>query len=175
MLTNPGFFSTVANPRLSIVTTEAFLGLTHQVQALARMMQTFIPYLPQFMQLVAPQQPAPLWTPQDERPQSPQPKEGPPDTQILRRPTTEGTSTSLDILVERSTSHSWDVVHTAPEPYVISSDSTDSIKEHIRQVNQRLEEVQREFVKLKEEFSKSSKGGSLFVLEIQGKPVPTNF
>ncbi|RZS07092.1 hypothetical protein BHM03_00037846 [Ensete ventricosum] len=35
--------------------------------------------------------------------------------------------------------------------------------EQLRQVNQRLDEVQREFVKSKEEICESFKGGSLFV------------
>ncbi|RWW62596.1 hypothetical protein BHE74_00030268 [Ensete ventricosum] len=38
-----------------------------------------------------------------------------------------------------------------------------------------LEEVQRDFVKSKEEVKETSKGGSLFVPEIQDKPVPPSF
>ncbi|RWW01711.1 hypothetical protein GW17_00035232 [Ensete ventricosum] len=127
------------------------------------------------MQPTAPQQMTQFQTPQDERPRSPQPREGSFDTQIPRRPTTEGTSTSLGVPAARSISHSQDIVHTVPEPDVISSDSTDFVKEQIRQVNQRLDDVQREFVKSKEELGESSKGGSSFVPEIQGKPIPTNF
>ncbi|RZS08884.1 hypothetical protein BHM03_00039922 [Ensete ventricosum] len=92
-----------------------------------------------------------------------------------RHPPTEGTSTNLDIPVARSTSHSRDISHTAPKPYVISSDSTNSIKEQIRQLNQRLDEVQREFVKSKGELDESSKGRSPFVPVIQEKLVSTNF
>ncbi|RZR92052.1 hypothetical protein BHM03_00020295 [Ensete ventricosum] len=40
MLTDPRFSPPIANLGLPIVTTEAFLGLTHQVQALAGMVQT---------------------------------------------------------------------------------------------------------------------------------------
>ncbi|RWW53853.1 hypothetical protein BHE74_00039613 [Ensete ventricosum] len=92
-----------------------------------------------------------------------------------RHPPTEGTSTNLDIPVARSTSHSRDISHTAPKPYVISSDSTNSVKEQIRQLNQRLDEVQREFVKSKGELGESSKGRSPFVPVIQEKLVSTNF
>ncbi|RRT73525.1 hypothetical protein B296_00030540 [Ensete ventricosum] len=127
------------------------------------------------MQPTAPQRLAPLQTPQEERPRSSQPREGPPDTEIPRCPTTEGTSTSLGVPAARSASHSRDIAHTAPKPDVISSDLTDSIKEQIRQVNQRLDEVQSEFVKSKEELGERSKGRSSFILEIQGKPIPTNF
>ncbi|RRT78139.1 hypothetical protein B296_00006519 [Ensete ventricosum] len=42
-------------------------------------------------------------------------------------------------------------------------------------VNQRLDEVQKEFVKSKEELGESSKGGSPFAPKIQDKPVPTHF
>ncbi|RWW87045.1 hypothetical protein BHE74_00004140 [Ensete ventricosum] len=49
------------------------------------------------------------------------------------------------------------------------------MREQLRQVNQRLDEVQREFVKSKEEVGETSKGGSPFVPEIQDKPVPPRF
>ncbi|RZS27414.1 hypothetical protein BHM03_00060869, partial [Ensete ventricosum] len=53
-------------------------------------------------------------------------------------------------------------VGTTIKSDVISSDSTDSVREQLRQVNQRLDEVRREFVKSKEEVSESSKGRSSF-------------
>ncbi|RWW46692.1 hypothetical protein BHE74_00047362 [Ensete ventricosum] len=46
MMTDPGFPSSASNPAPFVVTTEAFLGLTNQVQALADMVQTIVPYLP---------------------------------------------------------------------------------------------------------------------------------
>ncbi|RZR85845.1 hypothetical protein BHM03_00012910 [Ensete ventricosum] len=46
MITDPGFPSPASNPAPFVVTAEAFLGLTNQVQALADMMQTIVPYLP---------------------------------------------------------------------------------------------------------------------------------
>ncbi|RRT66408.1 hypothetical protein B296_00002602 [Ensete ventricosum] len=42
-------------------------------------------------------------------------------------------------------------------------------------VNQRLDEVRREFIKSKEEVGESSKGRSSFVLEIQDEPVLLGF
>ncbi|RWW82400.1 hypothetical protein BHE74_00009123 [Ensete ventricosum] len=43
------------------------------------------------------------------------------------------------------------------------------------QVHQRLDEVQKEVLKSKEEFGESSKGGSPFTPEIQDKPLSANF
>ncbi|RRT39258.1 hypothetical protein B296_00058353, partial [Ensete ventricosum] len=49
MMTDPGFSSPVNNPAPFVVTTEAFLGLTSQVQALAGMVLTIVSHLPQLM------------------------------------------------------------------------------------------------------------------------------
>ncbi|RZS06227.1 hypothetical protein BHM03_00036855 [Ensete ventricosum] len=49
MMTDPGFSLLVANPALSVVTSEAFLGLTNQVQALTSMVQTIVHYLLQLI------------------------------------------------------------------------------------------------------------------------------
>ncbi|RWW27489.1 hypothetical protein GW17_00008078, partial [Ensete ventricosum] len=71
MTTNLGFPPLVSNLAPLVVTTEAFLGLTNQVQALGGMVQTIIPYLPQFIQSITPQS-APLATsPQMESPVAP--------------------------------------------------------------------------------------------------------
>ncbi|RWW58540.1 hypothetical protein BHE74_00034580 [Ensete ventricosum] len=51
MMTDPGFPSPVSNPASFVVTAEAFLGLTTQVQALEGMVQTIIPYLPHLIHL----------------------------------------------------------------------------------------------------------------------------
>ncbi|RZS22552.1 hypothetical protein BHM03_00055348, partial [Ensete ventricosum] len=53
MMTDPGFPSPTSNPAPFVVTIEAFLDLTSQVQALAGMVQTIVPYLPQLMHLTA--------------------------------------------------------------------------------------------------------------------------
>ncbi|RRT58839.1 hypothetical protein B296_00007995 [Ensete ventricosum] len=58
MMTDPGFPSPASNPTPPIVTTEAFLGLTSQVQALAGMVQTIISCLPQLVRSTV-HQPAP--------------------------------------------------------------------------------------------------------------------
>ncbi|RWV96676.1 hypothetical protein GW17_00040594 [Ensete ventricosum] len=65
--------------------------------------------------------------------------------------------------------------HTPQEPDTLSSDSIDSLRVQLHQVNRRLDEVQNEFVKSKEELGESSKGGSPFVLEIQDRPILTRF
>ncbi|RZR99086.1 hypothetical protein BHM03_00028557, partial [Ensete ventricosum] len=61
MMTDLGFTSPASNPAPFMVTAEAFLGLTSQVQALAGMVQTIISYLPQLVHSAA-HQPAPLQT-----------------------------------------------------------------------------------------------------------------
>ncbi|RRT81827.1 hypothetical protein B296_00020143, partial [Ensete ventricosum] len=67
MMTDPGFPSPASNSAPPMVTAEAFLGLTSQVQALAGMVQTIIPYLPQLVHSTA-HQPAP---PRAESPTAP--------------------------------------------------------------------------------------------------------
>ncbi|RRT36852.1 hypothetical protein B296_00048498 [Ensete ventricosum] len=57
----------------------------------------------------------------------------------------------------------------------VSSDSTNSVREQLRQVNQRLDEVQRDFVRSKEEVGETTKGGSPFTPEILDKPIPSSF
>ncbi|RRT40168.1 hypothetical protein B296_00039027 [Ensete ventricosum] len=56
-----------------------------------------------------------------------------------------------------------------------SFESADSLREQVCQVHQRLDEVQKEVLKLKGEIGESSKGGSPFTPEIQGKPLPASF
>ncbi|RWW36018.1 hypothetical protein BHE74_00058986 [Ensete ventricosum] len=53
MITDPGFPSPVSNPVPFVVTVEVFLDLSSQVQALAGMMHTIVPYLPQLVHLTA--------------------------------------------------------------------------------------------------------------------------
>ncbi|KAJ8485745.1 hypothetical protein OPV22_018230 [Ensete ventricosum] len=57
----------------------------------------------------------------------------------------------------------------------LSTDSTDSLREQVRRVHQRLDEVQKEVLRSKDETGESSKGGSPFSPEIQSKPLPTTF
>ncbi|RWW40598.1 hypothetical protein BHE74_00053975 [Ensete ventricosum] len=74
-----------------------------------------------------------------------------------------------------SQSRSCDPVQTGPDFDSLSSDTTDSLREQVRQVHQRLDEVQKEVLKSREDIEESSKGGSPFTLEIQGKPLPASF
>ncbi|RWV97217.1 hypothetical protein GW17_00040014 [Ensete ventricosum] len=53
MMTDLRFPSPASNPAPFVVTVEAFLGLTNQVQALVGMVQTIVPYLPQLMHSTA--------------------------------------------------------------------------------------------------------------------------
>ncbi|RRT47532.1 hypothetical protein B296_00021609 [Ensete ventricosum] len=66
----------------------------------------------------------------------------------------------------KSTTHHLEVEHTPWESNTLSSDSTNSLKAQLHQVNRRLDDVQKEFTKSKEEMGESSKGGSLFTPEI---------
>ncbi|RRT38100.1 hypothetical protein B296_00050857 [Ensete ventricosum] len=80
MMTDPGFPSPASNPLSFMVTAEAFLGLTSQVQALAGMVQTIIPYLPQLVHQMAHQLAPPVARPQTESPAAPN-RETPPDVE----------------------------------------------------------------------------------------------
>ncbi|RWW09782.1 hypothetical protein GW17_00026702 [Ensete ventricosum] len=71
MMTDPRFPSPASNPTPFVVTAEAFLGLTNQVQALASMMQTIVPYLPQLIQSATQQSALPIAFPQTESPVAP--------------------------------------------------------------------------------------------------------
>ncbi|RRT78009.1 hypothetical protein B296_00012576 [Ensete ventricosum] len=82
---------------------------------------------------------------------------------------------NLNASVSQPTSRSRNVMHTPLEPDVVSSDSTNSVREQLCQVNQRLDEVQRDFVRSKEEVGETTKGGSPFALEILDKPIPSSF
>ncbi|RZR85846.1 hypothetical protein BHM03_00012911 [Ensete ventricosum] len=71
----------------------------------------------------------------------------------------------------RSQSRSCDPVQNSPDFDTLSSESADSLREQVRQVHQRLDEV----LKSNGEIRESSKGGSPFTPEIQGKPLPASF
>ncbi|RRT83788.1 hypothetical protein B296_00003318 [Ensete ventricosum] len=72
-LNDLGLPPSVCNPSLSVVSLEAFLGLTHQVQALAEMIQSIIPHIPQLMQQPTPQQQTSSTTPLEPPPSQGQP------------------------------------------------------------------------------------------------------
>ncbi|RWW74381.1 hypothetical protein BHE74_00017679 [Ensete ventricosum] len=174
MITDPGFPPPVSNPASFVVTVEAFLGLTNQVQASAGMVQTIVPYLPQLIQSIIPQS-APLTTSaQMESPVAPN-REIQLKTEVLQRWATEVHADSPAAVPARSRSRSRNPVQASPDLDTLSSDSADSLREQVCQVHQRLDEVQKKVLKSKGEVRESSKGGSPFTPEIQDKPLSANF
>ncbi|RRT54067.1 hypothetical protein B296_00034218 [Ensete ventricosum] len=57
-------------------------------------------------------------------------------------------------------------VQTSPDFDTLSSDIVDSLREQVRQVHKRLDEVQKEVLKSRGEIGESSKGDSPFTPEI---------
>ncbi|RZS03163.1 hypothetical protein BHM03_00033308 [Ensete ventricosum] len=154
MMIDPGFSLPVANPAPSVITAEAFLGLTNQS--------------------ITPQS-APLTTaPRMESPAAPN-REDQPEGEVPQCRTAEVHVDSLVAVPVQSRCHSRDSAQASPDLDTLSSDSADSLREQVYQVHQRLDEVQMKVLKSKEEFRESSKGGSPFTPEIQDKPLPTNF
>ncbi|RZR97194.1 hypothetical protein BHM03_00026320 [Ensete ventricosum] len=155
-----------------VVTAEAFLGLAHQVQALTGMIQAIIPHIPQLAQTTA--------TTQSE-PQRPPANRGSRDhsTPAQLGPTEHNPpkvrSETPSIVSEKSPAPYLREEHTLRDPDTLSSDSTNSFRMQLRRVNKWLDEVQKEVTKSKEEAGENPKHKSPFVLEIQDKPVPTNF
>ncbi|RRT64595.1 hypothetical protein B296_00016281 [Ensete ventricosum] len=158
-MTDPGFPPPASNPAPFVVTAEAFLGLTNQVQALTSMVQTIVPYLPQLIQSVTPQLAPPTIFPQMESPMAPN-RETQLKTEVLQRRAPEVYSGSPTTTPARSRSRSCDLVQVNPNLDSLSSDSVDSLREQVRQVHQRLDEVQKEVLKLKGEVGECSKGSS---------------
>ncbi|RZS01942.1 hypothetical protein BHM03_00031903 [Ensete ventricosum] len=145
MMTDPGFPSPASNPTPFMVTTEAFLGLTSQVQALAGMSPAT-------------------------------PNRGiPPDVEALQPQVAEAHAASPTPTPARSQSRSYNPVPTEPDFNTLSTDTADSLREQVCRVHQRLDEVQKEVLKSREEVGESSKGGSPFTPEIQAKPLPATF
>ncbi|RRT40315.1 hypothetical protein B296_00041596 [Ensete ventricosum] len=62
------------------------------------------------------------------------------------RPSVEAAIENLNASVSQPPNRSRDVIRLPPEPDVVSSNSTNSVREQLRQVNQRIDEVQRDFV-----------------------------
>ncbi|RWW49984.1 hypothetical protein BHE74_00043790 [Ensete ventricosum] len=96
------------------------------------------------------------------------------ETEVLQRRATKVRAGSPTAAPARSQSRSCDPIQTSPDFDTLSSDSADSLREQVRQVYQRLDEVQKEVLKSKGEVGKSSKGGSSFTPEIQDKPLSAN-
>ncbi|RRT37002.1 hypothetical protein B296_00047522, partial [Ensete ventricosum] len=79
------------------------------------------------------------------------------------------------IVLEKLTAPHLGEEHTLWELDTLSSDSTNSFRMQLRRVNKRLDEVQKEVTKSKDEVGENPKHKSSFAPEIQDKPVPTNF
>ncbi|RWW39136.1 hypothetical protein BHE74_00055561 [Ensete ventricosum] len=75
----------------------------------------------------------------------------------------------------RSQSRSCDPMQNSPDFDTLSSESADSLREQVRQVHQRLDEVQKKVLKSKGEIGESSKGDSPFTPVIHGKPLSASF
>ncbi|RRT51299.1 hypothetical protein B296_00044325 [Ensete ventricosum] len=144
MMIDPGFPSPASNPAPFVVTAEAFLDLTSQVQALADMVQTIAPYLPQLMHSTTHQSAPPTAPPQTESPVASN-RGAPIEAESPQRQVVEARAVSPTPALARSQSH------------------------------QQLDEVQKEVLKSRGEIGESSKGGSPFTPEIQGKPLPATF
>ncbi|RRT57729.1 hypothetical protein B296_00012870 [Ensete ventricosum] len=97
------------------------------------------------------------------------------ETEVLQRRAAEVHANSPTTAHARSQSRSYDPIQVSPNLDTLSSDSTDSLREQVRQVHQRLDEVQKEVLKSKGEVGESSKGGSPFTPEIQDKPLLASF
>ncbi|RRT67126.1 hypothetical protein B296_00004264 [Ensete ventricosum] len=174
IMTDPRFSSPASNPASFVVTAEAFLGLTSQVQALAGMVQTIVPYLPQLMNSATHQPAPPTTLPQTESPVAPRRgallETEPPRCQVV-----EASAASPTPAPAPSQSHSCDPVQTGPDFDSLAFDTIDFLREQVCQVHQRLDEVQKEVLKSRGEIGESSKGGSPFTPEIQSKPLPATF
>ncbi|RZS02931.1 hypothetical protein BHM03_00033034 [Ensete ventricosum] len=111
MMTDPGFPSPASNPAPFTVTAEAFLGLTSQVQALAGMVQTIVPYLPQLMHSTAHQSAPPAAPPQIESPAAPN-RGVPPEVELPQPQVVEARAASPTPMPARSQSRSYNPVPT---------------------------------------------------------------
>ncbi|RZS27184.1 hypothetical protein BHM03_00060617 [Ensete ventricosum] len=174
MMTDPGFPSPTSNLAPFVVMAKAFLGLTNQVQALVGMVQTIVSYLPQLIQLVTQQSAPPTSFSQMESPVAPN-RETQLEAEPPQRQVTEAHTASPTAAPTRLQSRSCDPVQTNPDFDTLSSDIADSLREQVRQVHQRLDEVHNEVFKSRGEIRESSKGGSPFTPEIQGKPLSAIF
>ncbi|RZS29033.1 hypothetical protein BHM03_00062700 [Ensete ventricosum] len=160
--------------RPPVVTTEVFLGLTQQVRALTGMIQSIVPYIPQLAQAPTNQHPhVPRQAVREEAPQS-RPSQGE-HPGGAPRPPTEAAIKNPNVSVSQPPNRSRDVMRLPLEPDVVSSYSTNSVREQLRQVNQRIDEVQRDFVRSKVEVREIIKGISPLALEIPDKLIPSSF
>ncbi|RZR82212.1 hypothetical protein BHM03_00008593 [Ensete ventricosum] len=138
------------------------------------MVQTIVSYLPQLVHSTT-HQSAPSAAPlQTESPAAPNqgvpPEVEPPQPQVVEARAASPTPTPA-----RSKSRSYNPIPTEPDFDTLSTDTADSLREQVRRVHQRLDEVQKEVLKSRGEVGESSKGGSPFTPEIQAKQLPATF
>ncbi|RWW62461.1 hypothetical protein BHE74_00030393 [Ensete ventricosum] len=99
----------------------------------------------------------------------------PPDVEAPQPQVAEARAASPTPTPAQSQSRSYNPVPTEPDLDTLSIDTVDSLREQVRRVHQRLDEVQKKVLKSREEVGESSKGGSSFTPEIQAKPLPATF
>ncbi|RZS19148.1 hypothetical protein BHM03_00051496 [Ensete ventricosum] len=99
----------------------------------------------------------------------------PPDIEAPQPRVVEARLASPTPMPARSQSRSYNPAQTELDLDTLSTDTTYSLREQVRRVHQRLDEVQKEVLKSREEVGESSKGGSPFTPEIQSKPLPATF
>ncbi|RWW36831.1 hypothetical protein BHE74_00058112 [Ensete ventricosum] len=116
----------------------------------------------------------PAAPPQTESPAAPN-RGIPPDVEAPQPQVAEARPASPTSTPGRSQSRSYNPVPTELDLDTLSTDAADSLREQVRRVHQRLDEVQKEVLKSREEVGESSKGGSSFIPEIQSKPLPATF
>ncbi|RWV84966.1 hypothetical protein GW17_00053283 [Ensete ventricosum] len=138
------------------------------------MVQTIISYLPQLVHSMAHQSALLVAPPQTESPMAPD-RGIPPDIEVPQPRVAEARPASPTPTPARSQSRSYNPAPTELDLDTLSTDTTDSLREQVRRVHQRLDEVQKEVLKSREEVGESSKGGSPFTPEIQSKPLPATF
>ncbi|RWV92276.1 hypothetical protein GW17_00045369 [Ensete ventricosum] len=116
----------------------------------------------------------PVAPPQTESPAAPN-RGIPPDIEAPQPQVVEARPASPTPTPARSQSRSYNPVPTELDLDTLSIDAADSLREQVRRVHQRLDEVQKEVLKSREEVGESSKDGFTFTPEIQSKPLSATF
>ncbi|RWW48465.1 hypothetical protein BHE74_00045458 [Ensete ventricosum] len=113
----------------------------------------------QLIQSATHQSAPPTTFPQTKSPVAPN-RETSLEAELPRCQVVEAHAASSTVAPTRSQNRSCDPVQTGLDLDTLSSDTVDSLREQVRQVHQRLDEVQKEVIKSREEIGESSKGGS---------------
>ncbi|RWW48723.1 hypothetical protein BHE74_00045179 [Ensete ventricosum] len=86
----------------------------------------------------------------------------------------ESDQAPLGNAARRPTSIAIASVHSLPDPDILSSDSTDSLRAQLRLMSQRIDDVHKT-MRMKDERGESPLYGSPFIQEIQDTPIPQHF